>query len=182
MPGQLRLPRPLLRKFTFAKLLLCAFFLSFLYDALCVSFEQYTVQKGRRKSLPFADQAKSKDLLTSLSFRCAGVSFGSLILTPLLVTRLLCRLGTGASMSPSIGLDFRFRGCTGFALPFPSPTALPPALIGLKSSVFGTSAMPSCSNKARFAAMFFSRSSSLVNASEIVRKSGNALHTIRLAL
>lgn len=64
-------------------------------------------------------------------------------------------------MSPSIGLDFRFRGCTGFALLLPSPVALLPALRGLKSSLFGASAMPSCSSKARFAAMFFSRSSSL---------------------
>ena len=84
-----------------------------------------------------------------------------MIPTPLLLSRLLCRLGAGASISPSIGLDFRFRGCTGFALLFPSPVALLPALTGLKSSLFGTSAMPSCSSNARFAAIFFSRSSSL---------------------
>lgn len=84
-----------------------------------------------------------------------------MVLTPLLLSRLLCRLGAGASISPSIELDFRFRGCTGFALLFSEPGALLPTLVGLKPSLFGASAMPSCSSNARFAAIFFSRSSSL---------------------
>ena len=64
MPGELRLPRPLLRKFTFAKLLLGAFLLSFLYKELCVSLESYaTVRRG------------SPPLLTKQDLRFTDLSF-----------------------------------------------------------------------------------------------------------
>jgi hypothetical protein len=43
VPRELRLPRPLLRKFTFAELLLCAFLLGFLYKDLRISFKPYVI-------------------------------------------------------------------------------------------------------------------------------------------
>lgn len=43
VPRELRLPRALLRKFTFAKLLLCALLLGFLYKALRISFKPYAI-------------------------------------------------------------------------------------------------------------------------------------------
>lgn len=43
VPRELRLPRPLLRKFMFVTLLLCALLLGFLYKALRISFNPYAI-------------------------------------------------------------------------------------------------------------------------------------------
>lgn len=53
MPRELRLLCSLLREFTLAELLLCAFFLGFLYKALCIKFKSYMIQKARREYPPF---------------------------------------------------------------------------------------------------------------------------------